>query len=105
MKLAFDKYQEEAKKTAVYEHSFYPFASLMIEAAEFADLVAKQELRGDLKGVWPEDLIAEAGDVLWNLAMALSEYGVSLGDVAEYNINKLRDRQERGVIKGDGDKR
>jgi NTP pyrophosphatase (non-canonical NTP hydrolase) len=103
--MTFDEYQQEAKKTAVYEHNFYPFGSLMIEAAEFADLVAKQQLRGDDKGVFADDLIAEAGDVLWNLAVALDQYEIDLSVVAEYNIQKLRDRQERGVLKGDGGNR
>ena len=100
--MQFNEYQKEALKTAVYTHDYYPFASLMIEAAEFCDLVTKQQLRGDDKGLWPDELKAEAGDVLWNLAVALDQYGIQLQDVADYNIEKLRSRQERGVLKGDG---
>ena len=103
--ITFDKYQEEAHKTAMYEHDFYPFGSLMIEAAEFADLVAKQQLRGDLKGVFHDEMVAEAGDVLWNLAECLTQYGISLQVVAQYNIDKLTDRAKRGKIKGDGGSR
>ena len=103
--LTFNGYQTEAAKTAMYKHDFYPFASLMIEAAEFADLVAKQQLRGDDRGVFHEKLVAEAGDVLWNLAECLSQYGITMQNVAEYNIFKLKDRAERGVIKGDGGER
>lgn len=103
--LTFNGYQDEAAKTAQYEHDFYPFASLMIEAAELADLVAKQQLRGDLKGVFHEELIAEAGDVLWNLSECLRQYDITLQAVAEYNVWKLQDRAERGVIKGDGGSR
>lgn len=105
MMMTFDGYQKEAAKTAMYEHSFYPFGSLMIEAAEFADLVAKQQLRGDNKGVFHDEMIAEAGDVLWNLSECLSQYGISLQVVADYNIEKLTDRAKRGVIKGDGGSR
>jgi len=103
--LSFNDYQEYAHQTAIYEHDYYPFASLMIEAAEFADLITKQQLRGDLKGAWSDELMAEAGDVLWNLAECLTQYDITLQDVAEYNIKKLADRAERGVLQGDGGNR
>ena len=32
-------------------------------------------------------------------------YGYTLSEIAEMNITKLRDRQERGVLKGSGDAR
>ena len=98
----FNEYQEEAAKTAVYSNEFYPFASLMIESAELADLVAKPVLRGDEKEIDRFDIVAEAGDVLWNLAMCLEEHNVSLQSVAEYNIRKLKSRAERGVLMGSG---
>lgn len=100
--LSFDEYQEEAAKTALYPHKFYPFASIMIEAAELADLACKPMLRGDDCELDERILIAEAGDVLWNLAAILSDRGISLQDVADYNIKKLRDRKNRGVIQGSG---
>jgi hypothetical protein len=34
-----------------------------------------------------------------------SDLGLSLGDIAEDNIKKLRDRKERDVIHGSGDTR
>ena len=98
----FKEYQEEANRTAVYEHSYYPFASLMVEAAEFADIVTKWELRGDKQGPFRDDLIAEAGDVLWNLAECLTQYNITMEEVAAYNIEKLRSRSIRGVLKGNG---
>lgn len=101
-KMTFNEYQEQAVATAIYTHDFYPFASLMIEASEFSDLVAKNMLRGDMKDIKREDLIAEAGDVLWCLAAALDDYDIPLAQVAEYNIEKLRDRAARGVLTGDG---
>lgn len=100
--LSFDEYQLAAHETAQYEEVFYPFASLMVEASELSDLVIKPLLRGDKKLINPNDIIAEAGDVLWNLAEICTLYGVTLQEVADYNIAKLRSRAERGVIKGDG---
>jgi hypothetical protein len=101
----FDSYQIKAHQTAQYQNSFYPYASLMVEAAELADLAVKPQLRGDIKIIDKEMILAEAGDVLWNLAEILSQNHLSLQDCADYNIKKLEDRAQRGVIRGDGDKR
>ena len=103
--LSFNQYQEKASETAIYKETYYPFASLMIEAAEFCDLITKQQLRGDLKGVWRDEMVAEAGDVLWNLAECLSQYGIKLQEVADYNVAKLASRKDRGMIMGDGGSR
>lgn len=50
------------------------------------------------EGNYLNDVVAE----VCNLA---GIYGYTLEDVAEINIAKLRDRQFRGVIKGNGDER
>ena len=47
----------------------------------------------------------ELGDVLWYVSNCCSELGLSMGDVAQGNIDKLFDRKDRGVIQGDGDDR
>jgi hypothetical protein len=39
------------------------------------------------------------------LAAVAKEYNLKLSDVAQYNLDKLKDRAERGVIKGSGDNR
>lgn len=103
--MTFHEYQIEAAATAVYQEKMYPIASLMVEAAELADLFVKPYLRGDDKQPKREDIISEAGDVLWNLAAILSDHNIPLAVVAEMNIRKLQDRQARDVIKGSGDKR
>jgi NTP pyrophosphatase (non-canonical NTP hydrolase) len=100
-----DYYQTEAGKTAIYEDQFYPLASLMIEAAELADLYVKPLLRGDNKEINKEEVLAEAGDCLWMLANICSDANLSLSTVALYNLNKLKSRAERGVIQGDGGNR
>jgi hypothetical protein len=43
--------------------------------------------------------------VLWYVAAMCSEAGLSMGEVAEHNIAKLRDRQVRSVLHGSGDER
>lgn len=101
----FNEYQAVAESFADYEHVFYPHASLMIEAAELADLFAKPILRGDAKQIKREDIISEAGDVLWNLAVLLKRSNITLSEAAEYNIEKLTGRLKRGKIRGDGGNR
>lgn len=53
--------------------------------------------------VWDDD--AYMNDVVAEVGYLAGRYGYTLEDVAEINISKLRDRQVRGVIKGDGDER
>lgn len=98
----FNEYQIEAAKTAVFTNEFYPWASVVIEAAELSDLACKPILRGDNKTIDRSEVISEAGDVLWNLAAILSSQNITLEEVAEYNVEKLRSRLERNLIKGDG---
>ena len=43
--------------------------------------------------------------LLWYLAQVATELNLSLDEIAEYNIEKLIDRLERGKIQGDGDNR
>nr|DAR89672.1 MAG TPA: NTP-PPase-like protein [Caudoviricetes sp.] len=52
-----------------------------------------------------DGLVSELGDVLWFVAMLAQRLGYSLENVMRLNLDKLADRQARGVIIGDGDKR
>lgn len=103
--MGLTEYQVLAGATAQYRDKFYPIASLMVEAAELSDLFIKPMLRGDDSVAKREDIISEAGDVLWNLAMVLKDNGIDLQEVACYNLEKLHDRLDRGVIKGSGGNR
>lgn len=83
----------------------YTILKLNGEAGECAEAVGKH-LRGDYD--W-DTLISilskELGDVLWYIANASNEIGLGLADVAFGNINKLRDRSARNLIRGSGDDR
>ena len=47
----------------------------------------------------------ELGDVLWYVANLATDLGLDLDDIATKNIDKLRDRERRNVLQGDGDDR
>lgn len=51
------------------------------------------------------ELLKEVGDVLWFVAHLSRQLGSNLDEVARMNIDKLRDRAQRGVIVGNGDNR
>ena len=107
----FAEYQKQASKFAVYPERLYPFLGLAEEVGELVGLVAKGE-RGDYPfeslgshGKRSEALMKEAGDVLWQLSQCLKEMNISMQAVAEMNLKKLEDRQQRGVLRGFGDNR
>ena len=103
--MRFNEYQEEASKTAIYPEQYkivYPALGLAGEAGEVAEKV-KKHIRDGVLNV--DDLKKELGDVLWYLAAIASDLGLNLDDVAEANLQKLRSRQARGVISGNGDNR
>ena len=105
--MKLNEYQIAAYEFAEYQDKFYPVASLMIEAAELADLFAKPWLRGDSDGFDPDHkcVLGEAGDTLWQLCAILSDQGIPLEEVAAYNLQKLRRRKVNGTIKGSGGNR
>lgn len=106
LQAGFNHYQYEAVKTAIYpdEHELtYPLLGLIGEVGEFANKY-KKVLR-DGKQFTRSDMQSELGDILWYLANLADDAGIDLGDVAVGNLNKLRDRQERGVLGGSGDTR
>jgi NTP pyrophosphatase (non-canonical NTP hydrolase) len=107
----FTDYQQKAKNTAKYPvigHGvIYPTLGLTNEAGEVAGKIKKvfRDKDGIISDETREALKAELGDVLWYLSQTATELGLSLNEIAEYNIAKLLDRQARGKIRGDGDNR
>jgi len=106
-----NEYQMIARKTAIYpeinDNLTYPLLGLCGESGELANKVKKiyRDDFGILTGNMRNDLIEELGDVLWYAANIASELEIDLNSVAKLNLNKLHDRETRGVIQGSGDKR
>lgn len=110
-----NEYQKRAKGTAVFPGSTalqYLALQLASESGEVAGKIAKY-FRGDYEekpgAIVFSDLrqvvTKELGDVLWYTAILADFFGVDLEDVAAKNLEKLKDREDRGVIKGSGDNR
>ena len=108
-----NEYQKSAVSTAIYEGAgnnlIYPTLGLAGEAAEIANKIKKPIRKQGYKAIFTEEqkreLAKEVGDVLWYVAVLCNELGYTMEEVAQMNINKLLDRQKRGVIEGDGDNR
>lgn len=104
----FDDYQFKTHETAVYpeENAIeYLTLGLVNEAGEVAGVV-KKFLRGDYTELErDEKLYKELGDVMWYLSELHNCLNIMMSITAAENINKLADRKERGVLKGDGDVR
>ena len=107
----FNEYQNKSRLTAQFPsigHSvIYPTLGLVNEAGEVAGKIKKvfRDKGGEINEETKSALKAELGDVLWYLAQVATELDLSFDEIAEYNIDKLMDRLERGKIKGDGDNR
>jgi len=61
--------------------------------------------KGDVSEKRKDLLLKELGDVLWYLNAMSEKLGSNLAEVAAINIAKLKDRQQRDVLRGDGDER
>ena len=119
MELTLNEYQEKAMSTCMDSCNNFAYMSygLVGEVGELAGKIAKHIRKekasinanhleasgltiGDAK-----DIVSELGDCLWYVAGIAKALDISLDDVAQANINKLADRQRRGVIDGNGDNR
>ena len=97
-----------ARSTAVYPEEYkvvYPALGLCGEAGEVAEKV-KKTVRGDSSLNEVTGSIAmELGDVLWYVAVLADDLGITLDQIANWNVDKLQRRMKSNKIKGDGDNR
>lgn len=101
--MTFEEYQSEASQTALYPNRMqnleYPTLGLTGEAGEVANIVKKiqrdhggvitEEIRGKLKD--------ELGDVLWYISACADELGLTIGEIADFNVQKLAKRHNRAA--------
>lgn len=103
MKLSFEEYSRQASETALYPKRLknleYPTLGLAGEAGEVANIVKKiqRDFGGEITAEIRAKLKDELGDVLWYISACADELGLSLDEIARYNIEKLAKRHKRGV--------
>lgn len=110
--MTLNEYQEKAQSFDLtintLNHKPHAVFQFLEEAGEVAGIF-KRELRGDggylLEVDFKEKLMGELGDALWGLAAICASHNITLGKVAERNIQKLEDRKARNQIKGEGGER
>ena len=116
-------YQKKAMETCMptCENISYMLLNLVGEVGEFASKIAKGICKGEmmikdnnlcldsekvtkesLESV-DESLMAECGDIMWQLSGLCTIMGWDLEGVAEYNLKKLAERKKNGTIAGNGD--
>lgn len=123
MKMTLNEYQEKAMETCMpsCDNFSYMMLNLVGEVGELASKIAKMQRSGwmnfsedgDIEpqmsfAEWTDfsdELMKEAGDILWQLAGLCKVMGWTLEDVAKGNLEKLASRAKRGVIDGNGDNR
>ena len=109
--MTFEEYQQKAGTTALYpnigNNFIYPTLGLAGEVGEVSNKVQKimRDQNSLLSDINRSDLKKELGDVLWFLAQLATELGLSLDEIAQFNIEKLQSRFARGTIQGAGDNR
>ena len=116
-------YQKKAMKTCMptCENISYMLLNLVGEVGEFASKIAKGIRKGEMEITGnalridnirftgeslerlDESLMAECGDICWQLSGLCTIMGWELEDVAEYNLKKLAERKKNGTIAGNGD--
>ncbi len=107
----FNEYQKKSRRTAIYPHAgnnfIYPTLGLSGETGEVAEKIKKilRDKEGKLDSENRDILQKELGDVLWYLAQIATETGLSLEDIAQGNLDKLRNRQKDNKLQGEGDDR
>lgn len=123
--MELNEYQEKAMTTCMASSNnfSYMFLNLVGEVGEFASKIAKG-IRKDVMYIgekesdnalyfteFPgmieqeEELMKEAGDILWQLSGLCSVMGWDLERVAQINLDKLASRKQRNLIDGNGDNR
>jgi NTP pyrophosphatase (non-canonical NTP hydrolase) len=97
--MTLNEYMELAQRTSNRAldqkgHLFNGVLGLAGEAGECADLVKKHCFQ-DARPIH-DALIDELGDVLWYVAETSAALGVTLEEVAQHNVDKLRKRYPEG---------
>ena len=121
--MELNEYQKQAMETCMptCENISYMLLNLVGEVGEFSSKIAKGIRKGEFRikenelcfdpqnlteeslTRVEESLMAECGDIMWQLSGLCTVMGWDLEKVAEYNLKKLAERKKNGTIAGNGD--
>lgn len=121
--MELNDYQERAMVTCMptCNNASYMLLNMVGEVGEFASKIAKGIRKGEFRikenelcfdpqnlteeslTRVEESLMAECGDICWQLSGLCTVMGWDLEEVAEYNLKKLAERKKNGTIAGNGD--
>lgn len=110
--MTFEEYQKLAIRTNLSKED--KFKELMQQVLGLADeagevqAVFKKWIRdqdSDFAKLDVATIKKEMGDILWYIAVIAHDLDISLDELAQANIDKLADRQNRGVLRGSGNDR
>jgi NTP pyrophosphatase (non-canonical NTP hydrolase) len=110
--MTFSEYQKRALTTVMskgdeFKDTLHWVLGINGEAGEVAEKVKKiiRDKDGKISDEDKKELAKELGDVLWYLAVFAHDLGFDFEQVAKDNLEKLQNRQARGVLGGSGDNR
>jgi len=110
--MELNEYQKKAHKTAVYPKFgtmkfIYPVLGLNGEAGEVAEKIKKviRDKNGIIDTETKREIKDEIGDCLWYLSEMASSLRLKLDDIAETNLEKLKNRKKNNTLQGSGDSR
>jgi NTP pyrophosphatase (non-canonical NTP hydrolase) len=108
--VTFDDFEAAALTTVLYDDKyriFYPALGLAGETGEVLEKIKKvfRDNDGVLADEKRKEIAKELGDVLWYIAALCRDLDITMDDVAELVIAKLKSRAERNVLRGSGDER
>lgn len=107
----FEEYQKAAKEKAVYptlgHPVVFPTLGMLGEAGEVSEKIKKifRDHDSEITESTREEIKKELGDVLWYMSQIASELDINLQEIAEFNLEKITSRHERGAVWGEGDNR
>lgn len=118
--MTLNEYQDKAMSTCMdsCDNFGYMMLNLVGEVGELASKIAKDIRKGNASIEKNElyyttepsqcrrrtqELMLEAGDILWQLSVLCNAMGWRFEDVAQANLDKLQARKQAGTIDGNGD--
>ena len=110
--MTFDEYQKQAivtnlRKDDTFQELMQQVLGLGDEAGEVLAIFKKwiRDNEADIGRLDKKKVAKELGDILWYIAVVAHDLDISFDEIATMNIEKLRSRHERGMLKGSGDDR